>query len=141
MSKTIVDFYLGRDGPTIRIDAQETTAIKSLLHAFESLSLRTGERVDVTRLPGFVFTERIGGLVLASVPSSARKKVIRTSPKEAVATFAMNGAVDDWADAKYMIAPLLKGTPSHQYFSAVPPDDAVVEIALMEKRPVWAKKF
>lgn len=141
MAKTIVDFYSSSNGPTVRIDVQEISAIKTLLHAFERLSSRLGERVDLTSLPEFVFTERIGRLVLTSVELSTRKKkVVQTSPKETVASFEMRGSGDDWTDARRLLAPLVTGSPSHQYFSSVPPDDAIIEIAIKEPRPRWTQE-
>ena len=134
---TIVEFYEGAYGPTVRIDAQEISAIESLIRAFELLSSRVGERIDAKLLHEFKFTHSIEELSLASVASPLRKKVLRTDQRKSLVRFQMLGTTDDWIDARDLILPLLEGKPSHQYLSSVPPDDAIVEIAILEPRPDW----
>jgi hypothetical protein len=140
MVKTIVDLYSTSRGPTIRIDAQEISAIETLLNAFDRLSLRFGERIELTSLPDFVFTQRIGGVVLMSVQSAARKKLVRTT-ETPLPAFEMRHTMEDWEDSRHFLAPLLEGSPCHQYFSSIPPDDAIVEVAIKEPRPRSAQNL
>lgn len=137
MPNAIVDFYAGSDGPTIRIDTQEMSSLEALLRSFETLSSRAGVQIDLKGMGEFTFSDAIGGLVLTSIQSPVRKKVVRANmPGITAAFFEMRGTPDDWADAKELIVPLLEGAPSHQHFSSVPPDDAIVEIAIAEPRPL-----
>lgn len=140
MANTIVDLYRSSRGPVIRIDAQETSAIELLVDAFERLSSRLGERIDLASINEFTFTERIGGVVLVSIQSAARKRLVRII-ETPLPVFEMRYTMEDWEDKRHFLIPLLEGSPCHQYFSSIPPDDAIVEIAIKETRPGWAKNL
>ena len=117
---------------------QETSAIEILVRAFERLSSRVGEVIDLAVVPEFTFLDSIGSLVLRSVPSPVSKKVLQTAQEKDVPGFEWRGTTHDWTDARDFTIPLLQGSPSHQYLSSGPPnDDAIVEIAIMEPRPAW----
>ena len=138
MNNPIVDFYENSSaGPTIRIDTQETSSIRVLADLFDRLSSYVGTAVDLSSLEGFKLLSSIQSFVLKSSASVPNRKVIRIAP----GIFEWHGTPDDWRDTRDLTIPLLKGRPSHQYLNNGRRDDATVEVAILEQRPVWLQRL
>jgi hypothetical protein len=137
MMLTVVDFYEdASDGPTIRIDAQDTATIQTLVAVFEKLASRLGEVEDLREIQDFKFLSSVSSLVLKSHSSVSNKKVVQTAP----GVFEWHGTPEDWEDARDLTIPLVHGIPAHQYLNNGLRDDATIEVAIMEPRPVWLQR-
>jgi hypothetical protein len=137
MMVTVVDFYVNAsNGPTIRIDSQDTAAIEALLALFERLSSEVDHVADASSIKSFKVLNSVRSLVLKSCSSISSKKVIQV----ATGVFECHGTPDDWENARHLTIPLLHGVPAHQYLNNGLQDDVTIEVAVMEPRQIGCSR-
>lgn len=139
MSCPVVDFYENsRNGPTIRIDAQEISSVHVLVGWFVQPTGVASRRGCIslvgTEFQVFEFDRLVGVEVLFF-------GIEQEGGPGCPGVFEWHGTPDDWEDLRDLTIPLLHEMPAHQYLNDGLRDDAAIEVAIMEPRPAWLQRM
>jgi hypothetical protein len=133
-ASTIVDYYMGAYGPTIRIWSRDKAQIFALQNAFLCLASGTQDALNLADVLS-VIPSGMKSLTLRLAPISSNEQKalsIRTCVNEDAA-FEWSMRKSGWERAAALIDGLLRqDIPGHQYLTKEGVDDALIELSYNE---------
>ena len=132
---TLIDYYQGAYGPTIRIDIRSLETLVKFRDIFELLAKGKMSEVRLEDIK-MVKLQGIRSLVLKRLPEDESDKkslrLLSLHPEGAVFCWSMNAT--RWLECGELLDALVEeNQPGHQYLTSEGIDDALVEVAFMEK--------
>lgn len=136
----LLDYYDGAYGPTLRIDVEAASQLERLKRVFADLAHGEREQTNLLDVDGVKASTNVQQVVLAHDPSiRAGQKALRVIHAKAGVVILWGGASAYWSRCAGLVSGLLEvGRAAHQYLSQEAVDDALIELAFMERVPAVA---
>ena len=133
-SKTIIDYYYGALGSTIRIDVQELEWLKYLRNKIEQLRRRTLDCIDFLQLEDIIVSNVVS-FSLATVCKNRHSYIALSFNENKKASIRWNRTIEEIISLLEFIDELIENDkPGHQYLENNY-EDLVVELAYKEFSP------
>ena len=128
--RILIDYYVGADGPTLRLDVQSKQSLDGLRSLFLDLASKKRTHIRLHKFSPVRMTSRIKAihLILEANTRSGKLELHAADPDGAV--FRWWAPSEVWTDYVGLIDGLVG--PGHQYLAGEAHDDAIVELAFME---------
>jgi hypothetical protein len=128
--KTLLDFYAGAYGPTLRIDVQERSGLLVLVRLFDQLATGTAVESMLDANADFELGH-CAGARLRCVAKIDRSRVVRSGGEPPFIEWSLSA--DEWANCVSFTEPLLEmDSPVHQYLVQGNHQLPWVELAYLE---------
>ncbi|MBN1917559.1 MAG: hypothetical protein JW889_06585 [Verrucomicrobia bacterium] len=130
---TILDFYDGAYGPTVRIDIISHALLSQLKDVLQDLASGLAQEFEFHGLEG-IASSSIKELVAEVVPSEPRVKLKVLSRKHEDPVFRWSNTREGWQTCADLVEKLAEDNrPGHQYLTNEHTDDALVEVCFLER--------